>query len=316
MTARRTLILAAAAFTSAAPVLHGTPQNQSGHGTCWLKGCKPPVEHEWCTETSHMADGFCTQSELNCQKDCNGQWSPPGPAPVPASTSRFVVPKQYGCPSTDPEAPYLCNQTIMKLAGPPALSATASQCLSFITIDFDGTIEADNKLAHDVFSEATEIEKRTSLIEPYQRVKQAAGGVNGLVDKYFNGKTRVDSLRTGLEEARRQMGGNVVMLSASWDPTPANVWSAYLLQVLTDLKLGFDEEHINAVDDPGPGISADKGNKFVDIAKNIHAEVKRGVHCDDGWKYPVQVMSHGGNGLHIGPLQGVDLLYLASISCP
>jgi len=54
----------------------------------------------------------------------------------------------------------------------------------------------------------------------------------------------------------------VKVVSTSWYPITAAQWQTYLYYVSELLDLGFEFEEILAVDDPGPGKSADKGAKF------------------------------------------------------
>ena len=61
----------------------------------------------------------------------------------------------------------------------------------------------------------------------------------------------MEDLKEGFAAIREAIGGKAFLLSASWEPIPAAVWAAYLLQITTDLDLGFDAEHIIGVDDPG-----------------------------------------------------------------
>ena len=61
----------------------------------------------------------------------------------------------------------------------------------------------------------------------------------------------MEDLKEGFAAIREAIGGKAFLLSASWEPIPAAVWAAYLLQITTDLDLGFDAGPPVGVDDPG-----------------------------------------------------------------
>lgn len=45
----------------------------------------------------------------------------------------------------------------------------------------------------------------------------------------------MEDLKEGFAAIREAIGGKAFLLSASWEPIPAAVWAAYLLQITTDL---------------------------------------------------------------------------------
>ena len=55
---------------------------------------------------------------------------------------------------------------------------------------------------------------------------------------------------------------SVKIVSTSWYPITADQWQEYLYYVSDLLGLGFLKQEILTVDDPGPGLSADKGTKI------------------------------------------------------
>ena len=54
----------------------------------------------------------------------------------------------------------------------------------------------------------------------------------------------------------------VKILSTTWFPITENQWQEYLFYVSNLLNLGFEKEDILAVEDPGPGIPANKGERI------------------------------------------------------
>ena len=84
-----------------------------------------------------------------------------------------------------------------------------------------------------------------------------------------------DSLSMGiidfLEELRSK-SITVKIVSTSWYPITADQWQEYLYHVSELLGLGFLKEEILTVDDPGPGLSADKGKKIRED-KNVEPPI-------------------------------------------
>ena len=54
----------------------------------------------------------------------------------------------------------------------------------------------------------------------------------------------------------------VKIVSTSWYPITESQWQEYLFYVSETLRLGFRREEILPLYDPGPGLSADKGQKI------------------------------------------------------
>ena len=239
--------------------------------------------------------------------------------------SSFCTPQAFGCPVQDEF--YLCNTTKMVAEPPPRSLGGKPSCLQFVTLDFDGTLECCNKLAHDVIGNATVVERTTDLITAYKKVMKQGGGMKKFIEDYFISEAHVAGVAEYLAKLRAATSGHVYILSASWSPVPALVWRAYLHALTEDLKWGFDEAHIIGIDDPGPGIAAQKGVAFQALmeatvlgnstpsdsgALNGFAH---GVHCDDSWKYNVQVLHLGGNGFHAAPLRLADFGYMLGETC-
>ena len=75
----------------------------------------------------------------------------------------------------------------------------------------------------------------------------------------------IKNLLTGL----RDKNITVKIVSTSWYPITENQWHEYLFYVSKTLGLGFSREEILPLYDPGPGLSADKGQKIrADLGVN------------------------------------------------
>ena len=75
----------------------------------------------------------------------------------------------------------------------------------------------------------------------------------------------VNSLSMGIANFLKNLRSksiSVKIVSTSWYPITADQWQEYLYYVSNLLGLGFVKEEILTVDDPGPGLSADKGAKI------------------------------------------------------
>ena len=99
--------------------------------------------------------------------------------------------------------------------------------------------------------------------------------------------TETDILRSSLSMGiidflgeLRNKGITVKIVSTSWYPITADQWQEYLFHVSKLLGLGFLKEEILTVDDPGPGLSADKGKKIRDD-KNIEEFLDTAMFADD-----------------------------------
>jgi len=92
------------------------------------------------------------------------------------------------------------------------------------------------------------------------------------------------SLSKGIEDflgELRSQGIIVKMVSTSWYPITADQWQEYLYHVSQILGLGFPKEDILTVDDPGPGLSADKGAKIRDDKQSTDGFLNTAMFADD-----------------------------------
>merc|ERR1719295_725969 len=95
-----------------------------------------------------------------------------------------------------------------------------------------------------------------------------------------------DSLSMGIIDflgELRNKSITVKIVSTSWYPITADQWQEYLYHVSELLGLGFLKEEILTVDDPGPGLSADKGKKIREDNKNIDVFLDNAMFADDSY---------------------------------
>ena len=74
---------------------------------------------------------------------------------------------------------------------------------------------------------------------------------------------------------------SVKIVSTSWYPITADQWQEYLYYVSNLLGLGFVKEEILTVDDPGPGLSADKGAKIREDKNLEEGYLNTAIFVDD-----------------------------------
>lgn len=195
-------------------------------------------------------------------------------------------------------------------------------CIKLFTWDFDGTTEFTDELSTSVSARATEEEKLTDLVPAYERLKAEVGGLSGIVDTYFGGASRIVYMNEGIA-AISHAGGQVYIDSASWAPTPGSVWASYLYhvrrlphhsrtpaprgrrpsprQVLGDVGMPFPMEKIIGVDDPGPGIAADKATPAMKLADELGVPHSQMMHTDNSFKYDTEFIKAGAYGLYPAP---------------
>ena len=77
----------------------------------------------------------------------------------------------------------------------------------------------------------------------------------------------------------REAGIPVKIVSTSWFPIAEEQWQEYLFYVTNQFGLEFSKDQILAEEDPGPGLSADKGRTIredyqEDYDPNVPAEMQ------------------------------------------
>ena len=89
-------------------------------------------------------------------------------------------------------------------------------------------------------------------------IKDQAKLVNSM-----GGPERLKKIQNFLDDLRNA-NVTVKVVSTSWYPITEDQWQEYLAYVSDFLKLGFSKDEILAVEDPGEGLSADKGQRIRD----------------------------------------------------
>ena len=77
----------------------------------------------------------------------------------------------------------------------------------------------------------------------------------------LGGASRLPKIQNFLSDLRNRSIA-VKILSTTWFPITENQWQEYLFYVTNLLNLGFKKEDILAVEDPGPGLPANKGERI------------------------------------------------------
>ena len=94
----------------------------------------------------------------------------------------------------------------------------------------------------------------------------------------------LNSLSTGIANFLKKLRSksiSVKIVSTSWYPITADQWQEYLYYVSNLLGLGFFKEEILTVDDPGPGLSADKGAKIREDKNLEEGYLDSAMFADD-----------------------------------
>ena len=79
----------------------------------------------------------------------------------------------------------------------------------------------------------------------------------------------------------REKNITVKIVSTSWYPITESQWQEYLFYVSETLGLGFRREEILPLYDPGPGLSADKGQKIRADLGVSQGRVETAMFADD-----------------------------------
>merc|ERR1711879_392261 len=188
-----------------------------------------------------------------------------------------------------------------------------------VFLDFDGTIEQIDKLAHHVMDELPgkgNTESHCTL----DKMKKALDDViksktdlNVFRDYYFNSDAKDDNngrwsqLKKTIGELR-DARINVYILSASWRKIGGTVWKQYLEYLTGELNLGFDD--VFGLDDEGGSKKADKGGKLEEVC---HGTNKLCLHLDNTCDYVMQAVSQKHGGMCVITGRGVVPRRLAAL---
>ena len=84
----------------------------------------------------------------------------------------------------------------------------------------------------------------------------------------FGGRERIITIKRFIDRLRYK-GANVKIVSTSWAPVTEKQWQTYLINVTNTFDLGFKDNNILSLEDPGPGIRADYGEAIrIDMEYN------------------------------------------------
>ena len=81
--------------------------------------------------------------------------------------------------------------------------------------------------------------------------------------KSMGGPERLKKIQNFLDDLR-DTNVTLKIVSTSWYPITEEQWQEYLAYVSNVMELGFLKDEILAVEDPGEGLSADKGQRIRD----------------------------------------------------
>ena len=76
--------------------------------------------------------------------------------------------------------------------------------------------------------------------------------------KSFGGPERIINIKRFLDRLRYK-NANIKLVSTSWAPVTEKQWQEYLINVTNTFDLGFKNNDVLSLEDPGPGIRADYG---------------------------------------------------------
>lgn len=159
-------------------------------------------------------------------------------------------------------------------AGVPSLRwiSDAKEPVTHIYLDFDNTIVVDgfSEVVRNAFCKTEEYPD--CFCEPlcndtmglvttlYSGTTLNGTAFDPITDltKSFGGPTRLQRIKSFIDRLRSR-NGNVKIVSTSWAPVTEEQWLAYLLNVTSTFEFGFNENTTLSLEDPGPGLSADKG---------------------------------------------------------
>lgn len=161
------------------------------------------------------------------------------------------------------------------------------------------------------------IKNKACVITVADAMKQAltkiVANTPALIEKYFGGEnvrwTKYKKAFSALQDAKGKE--KVGFLSASWSPVPGAAWKLYLEHLVKEIGLTVAAENILGIDDPGPGLSAQKGEAFAAFATARGVPMENAIHVDNGDKYAKQAAEVGGLGLWVWGATAKDIALLA-----
>ena len=96
----------------------------------------------------------------------------------------------------------------------------------------------------------------------------------------FGGHERITRIK-GFIDRLRSRNALVKIVSTSWAPVTEEQWKEYLINVTGTFDLGFDHNNTISLEDPGPGLSANKGKTIKEDMKEDDVEFDGALFADD-----------------------------------
>lgn len=192
----------------------------------------------------------------------------------------------------------LCLALTCCQAGVPSRDLfDATKKIKIAMYDFDKTI-VRNSLGEDVLnkckatlggecSEAGQMEKTWNDMFTKNETLGKYYFNYGIQDDFVyytagNGKTRLDRLVLHLKRLQDKKIG-LYMVSTSWEKVPAKEWANFIIAVFKSVGINkfFDADKVLTLDDPGPGIPADKGAVIEKKLKELSLRPDDAIFVDD-----------------------------------
>jgi len=217
---------------------------------CWSRGDYITTPNKGCDDASmytytgkSTCDGFPGITEQECIDKCTRNELPVGCSGLKTSYCAYAIHYKAGngwchlasseCKPQDKKGASLYKK---KTAQSPAKECNTE------TMPLDKMAMVD----------ALKSEKENG--RPNVTVSMTGNGKDG-----YRKDDRIQAMANFISDVRTLLDGNVFIVSTSWYPVNEEQWQAYLKYISDETGLGFPLDHIFAVADPGPGLSADKG---------------------------------------------------------
>jgi len=96
----------------------------------------------------------------------------------------------------------------------------------------------------------------------------------------FGGNERITRIK-GFIDRLRSRNALVKIVSTSWAPVTEDQWKEYLINVTDTFHLGFEDNSTISLEDPGPGLSANKGKVIKEDMIEDDVEFDGALFADD-----------------------------------
>ena len=96
----------------------------------------------------------------------------------------------------------------------------------------------------------------------------------------FGGEERIKRIRRFLDRLRLHRA-SVKIISTSWFPVTEIQWKEYLINITNTFDMGFEDDEVLSLADPGPGLSANKGDVIKADMKDSNVDFDGALFSDD-----------------------------------